>query len=363
MKKIVSQFFILLITAVMLFAFGAVSFAAESKNDLKIETVTVKNKADSVYIKWSRCKAADRYIIYRKSGDGKFKTIATVEDSLNFSDSGAKAGKKYTYAVRPCLGKTKGTYTKATIIRLESPELVKIQNAKDGIKITWGKCAGAEKYKIYRKAAENGSWRPIGNAKKSATSFTDKKAESGKSYVYTVRALAGDYISAYDGKGLTLMRLERPEITEAVCLADGIRIKWNKVNGAEKFAVYRKSKNEKQKKIAVVTDVNRYYDKTAKEGVTYKYTVKAFGGKTKSALSSAESYKFIPAVKLSSAKNATEGVSVKWKASDFAGGYIIYRKTDSNGKWKKIATVKGKTVKSYTDKKAVNGNTYYNAYK
>lgn len=359
MKKLLSLLFVFFTAVVMLFAFSSIGLGADSKSELKTEAVTLKNTESSVTIKWSKCKQADRYIIYRKSGDGKLKAIATVEDSLKFSDSTAKAGTKYTYAVRPCRDKTKGVYTKSTIMRLEKPELVKIQNAKDGIKITWKKCVGAEKYKVYRKAAQNGSWKSIGSTKKDITSFTDKKAESGKSYIYTVRAVSGDFISAYDSNGLTLMKLDRPVIFQTVCLADGIRIKWNKVDGAQKFAVYRKSKTEEQKKIAVVTDVNRYYDKTAKEGVTYTYTVKAFGGKTKSALSAGESYKFIPAVKLASAKNVTEGVSVKWKTSDYATGYIIYRKEKSGSSFEKIATVNGKTQKSYTDKKAVDGNTYY----
>lgn len=63
--------------------------------------------------------------------------------------------------------------------------------------------------------------------------------------------------------------------------------------------------------------------------------------------------------KLSKAKNAAAGVTITWTKSSNAAGYYVYRKTPG-GKWKRIATLKGKSKASYTDKavKSKNGKTY-----
>lgn len=359
MKKVASLFFMLTITILMLFTLGITCFAAKTESKLETSIEIFKNSNDSIYIKWSECKSADYYLLYRKSGDGKFKNIAKVEKGRSYRDKTAKAGKKYTYALRAVQGKKTGAYAKATIIRLENPVLSKTQNVKNGLKITWEKSAGAKNYRIYRKPSESGEWKRIATVKKGETTYTDKKAKSGNTYIYTVRAVNGSSISSYDAGGLSLMHLERPTITDIDSLDKGIRIKWGKVNGTEKYSVYRSSKNEKQKRIALVTKGCTYYDTTAKKGVTYKYTVKAFGGKSKSALSSAESYKYIPAIKLTDAKNVTQGISVSWSKSEYATGYRIYRKSAQDSKWKKIATVKGKNNKSYTDKNVTDGKIYY----
>lgn len=57
----------------------------------------------------------------------------------------------------------------------------------------------------------------------------------------------------------------------------------------------------------------------------------------------------VQAPKLSKAKNAAAGVTVTWTKSSNAAGYYVYRKTPG-GKWKRIATLKGKSKASYTDK-------------
>ena len=59
--------------------------------------------------------------------------------------------------------------------------------------------------------------------------------------------------------------------------------------------------------------------------------------------------------------NAT--VKVKWKKNSSAKGYYIYRKTNKNGKYKKIATVKKNSVTSYIDKSTKDNTTYYYAMK
>ena len=107
------------------------------------------------------------------------------------------------------------------------------------------------------------------------------------------------------------------------------------------------------------------------EGVTYYYSVVAFGEKnteiasyvtsTESkvayATSKPASVVFNRDLKISSIKNSKKGqVAVKYNKVKDAKQYVIYRADKKNGTFKKIGTSK-KT--SYTDKNVKKGKTYY----
>lgn len=65
----------------------------------------------------------------------------------------------------------------------------------------------------------------------------------------------------------------------------------------------------------------------------------------------------LKAPKLSKVSIVKKTVKFTWKKSTGASGYYVYRKT-GNGSFKKLATVKGGSKTSYTDKKVKNGTTY-----
>lgn len=66
------------------------------KNPSFTVTATATNKNT---VKWSKVSGATSYIIYRKTSDGKFKSIGTTK-SLSYVDKTAVSGTKYYYAVR-----------------------------------------------------------------------------------------------------------------------------------------------------------------------------------------------------------------------------------------------------------------------
>lgn len=104
-----------------------------------------------------------------------------------------------------------GTVTKTFKIVLKKPVLksAKSSTARTAV-VAWEKVPGATSYAVYAKYG-NG-WKEIGTTTK--TSFTHNgsnkvwKAESGKTYTYTVRAYrekAGKtYSSAYNSKGISV---------------------------------------------------------------------------------------------------------------------------------------------------------------
>ena len=165
---------------------------------------------------WSKVKNADGYLIYRKTGSGSWKNIASVKSTASsYTDSKLTAGKSYTYTVRAYKkvnGKAyKGDYDKkGLIINLvpKTPVLKKLSKASgSSLKLTWGKAANADGYVIYRKVSGSNKWEKVATIKKGSTvSYTDKNLKSGKTYTYTVRAYktvnGKNIYSSYDKNGI-----------------------------------------------------------------------------------------------------------------------------------------------------------------
>ena len=140
-------------------------------------------------------------------------------------------------------------------------------------------------------------------------------------------------------------------------VTSGINVSWNKVDGAQKYYVYRKTSGTSWSRIAEVASAS-YVDKTAKSGSTYTYTVRAVnkgvaGGYDKNG----KSIKRLADTKVTSVTNVTSGITVKWSRVTGAVGYYVYRKT-SKGSWSRIAELKGASTLGYTDAKASVGVTY-----
>ena len=83
---------------------------------------------------------------------------------------------------------------------IAAPKLVSATVSKGKVTVKWEKVTGAQKYNVYRKTA-NGSWAKIATTSK--TTFVDKTAKKGVTYKYTVRAVSGSVLSAYNTKGLS----------------------------------------------------------------------------------------------------------------------------------------------------------------
>jgi fibronectin type 3 domain-containing protein len=153
---------------------------------------------------------------------------------------------------------------------------VSVANASAGVTVKWTKSAGATGYYVYRKTTDG--WTKVATIKGNSTvSYTDKTAKSGTTYKYTVRAYSGSTQSYYNTAGVAIKFLSAPTLKSVTSAKSGVTFKWNKVTGATGYIVYRKTGNGGWQKIATVK-TNSYLDKTAKKGVTYKYTVKAYYG-------------------------------------------------------------------------------------
>ena len=242
----------------------------------------VQNTASGVKVTWGAVEGADSYIVYRRTYNAKTKAwggwarLADDITSTSYLDKTAKSGTYYRYTVRATNEAGNSGYNTSGIKTyfLSMPKSVTTSNTTNTITVKWGKVAGATGYIVYRKTG-NGKWVNLG--KTTGTSFGDKTAKAGVTYKYTIKAYYGSYVSAYNTNGYAVRRLTIPTLKSAVSSKTGITFTWNKVTGATGYMVYRKTGSGGWQKIATVK-TNSYLDKTAKKGVTYKYTVKAYYG-------------------------------------------------------------------------------------
>lgn len=317
----------------------------------------------SVTLFWEQTDDAQGYEIYRKFDDKPFVKIAYIgldEDTV-YSDLTAENGQTYSYTVVAVKDNLRSSFENSVdieFIRLSTPELVSAEMTKNGICVKWNTVSDAEGYILYRKT-DNTEWTEIADFKGKVKTYEDTTVKSGESYSYTVKAYSGAIESGCDYDGVSAMYLGIPKLKTASNVAKGIKITWEKVEGANGYIIGRRTSSTGWTKISTIGDKNNYTDKTAKAGTEYTYTVVPVCDDIKGFYDEdGITYKRIATVTSESAKNTADGVKITWKPVSKCTGYRVYRKTD-NGAYKKIATVKGATKSYYTDKKAKSGTKYY----
>ena len=154
------------------------------------------NESTGIKLSWNKVGGARSYKIYKRIGTGKYTCIKTASSTtFTYLDKAVKAGTIYTYAVKPYIGRTAGTYVASKYVCLR-PVTAKVSAARNGVTVRWTKTAGATSYRVYRKMA-GGKYalvKKIGGA--NALSWTDTNTAKGKTYYYYVRAFKGNYYSA-----------------------------------------------------------------------------------------------------------------------------------------------------------------------
>ena len=315
---------------------------------------SLQNVFGGVTVKWSKNSAVDSYRIYRKTKNTGWKRIGT-SDSGSFTDTTASSGINYTYTLRAldaennfvsyCNGGKSVTYVKA-------PTINKIENTVTGSKISWGKCSGASKYRVYY--LKNKSWKALGNT--SATSFTHNKLKSETKYTYTVRCLdsKGNFVSGYDKNGTSNIFLNPPKISSLANINGGVEIKWNTLKYADGYRVYRKTKNTGWTRIGNTED-NTFKDTNVKSGTAYTYTVRCVDedGNFASYFDNGKSVTFVKTPTINKIENTATGSKISWGKCSGASKYRVYYL--KNRSWKALGNT---TATSFTHNKLKSETKY-----
>ena len=315
---------------------------------------SLQNVFGGVTVKWSKNSAIDSYRIYRKTKNTGWKRIGT-SDSGSFTDTTAVSGINYTYTLRAldaennfvsyCNGGKSVTYVKA-------PTIYKIENTVTGSKISWGKCSGASKYRVYY--LKNKSWKALGNT--TATSFTHNKLKSETKYTYTVRCLdsKGNFVSGYDKNGTSNIFLNPPKISSLANINGGVEIKWNTLKYADGYRVYRKTKNTGWTRIGNTED-NTFKDTNVKSGTAYTYTVRCVDedGNFASYFNNGKSVTFVKTPTINKIENTATGSKISWGKCSGASKYRVYYL--KNKSWKALGNT---TATSFTHNKLKSETKY-----
>ncbi len=251
----------------------------------KATVKSVSNAAGGVLISWNPVENADAYVVWRRGAGTSDWTLLGITNETSAIDTSAEHRKFWRYSVQAMNadGLSDFDYTGKYLKYIETPELTGISNVKNGLKFTWKAVSGATGYRVYRRGAGAKGWRYLGTVK--GTSYTDTgvRNANGGYYRYTARAVVDKRYSGYEDF-LYLKRLSNPTLKSAKSTGNGILVDWGSVKGSTGYYVYRKTSGSSWTRIATVKGVDNsaYTDTTAKKGVTYTYTVRAYSGKARS---------------------------------------------------------------------------------
>ncbi len=319
----------------------------------------IANMSGGVRMTWKRVSGAVTYRVYRKQGSGGWKKLCDTQE-LWVLDQSAVSGVNYSYTVR-CL-KVGTTYTASdydqtglSILRLAEPDPA-VANTTGGVRIRWKAVPGADKYYVYR-LKDNGDWKQIANTEELV--FVDTTRSSGRTAVYTVRALGtnadgSSCRSTYLDTGRSIVYLDRPAVKVTVQGAK-VTVSWDAVPGATKYLVMRRASGKgKWKRVASVTETT-CVDTNVKAGDVWQYTVRCSAPSFSAYDPRTAKVTIMALPEMEELVNTAEGVTISWKSVKGATAYRLYRKV-GKAKWKKLADVTGL---SYVDKTAPTGSGIY----
>lgn len=330
------------------------------------ETTPKITEAEALYsgnfLKWKSVKYADFYRIYRKQNGKDYEKIADVS-ALQYTDKTAVRGEKYTYTVRAFDEDCYSKYNKngVALIYLAPPKFLNAPETLEDnkIKISWESVKGAEKYRVYRKIENDKKYTRIATVGKDVLSYTDKSSKKdGETYIYAVKAVNGTNAGVLSTKNIvTLFGVKKPI---ASCVGETVTIKWNAVENATDYKLFKKNSDGKWDLVYSGTDVFEYVDATASKGNKYIYTlVVEKDGQYSSFDTNGVTVYCLAEPKISSVKsNVDNSVLIKWNKIEGATKYNIYRESPFED-YKLIGTT---TKISFYDTAEKSNNYFYTYY-
>ncbi len=216
----------------------------------------------------------------------------------------------------------------------------------DGINISWDAYAPGKVYSLQRKASGDSKWTKIADTTKN--SYTDTGAVSGKTYTYLLKVSGMDESVTSN----SVKYLSRPVLKSVVSSSSKTAtVKWNKVEGAEGYYVYRSATGEAGTWTRVANiksgSTTSYTAKDLKKGSDYYFCVKAYSGKTASA-SSAKKVVTVGEPVISATTSGNDKITVKWNKISDVKYYRVYMKNKGVPSYTTVATIKDPATVSYS---------------
>lgn len=149
--------------------------------------------------------------------------------------------------------------------------------------------------------------------------------------------------------------LDIPKITKTENVYGGVKLAWNKVNGAEKYRVYYKSRTG-WKRMGETTSTS-FIDKDVTSGKSYTYTVRCISANSKRFTSGYDSKgtraTYVASPEITKLENIYGKTKITWNKVNGAEKYRVYVRR--NNKWTRFCDT---TSNSATDTIVTSGKTY-----
>ena len=250
------------------------------------EISKLENVNGGIKVIWDSEENTNYRLYCKTEGKGWTKVCDTKTGVVTHKN--LQPNKTYTYTVRAISSDAKKYLSGYDPVGMSAkyvatPKISKTEVTYDGVKLTWNKVAGAEKYRVYYKDGEG--WNKLADT--TGNSYLDmglvsrelsiKDNSVNGQYIYTVRCISSNgkaFQSGYDTKGSKAnLGNECPEIVRVDSMHGGITVSWTDVcEDNSKYRIYVKEKGS-WKKLADTTN-NYYTHKNVKAGQTYTYTVR-----------------------------------------------------------------------------------------
>ena len=201
-----------------------------------------------------------------------------------------------------------------------------------------------------------------GNTLKKGTDYTVKYATGRKNTgKYTVTVTFNGNYTGSKTLSFNILPGKTSKLT-ATQTTSSVKATWKSVTGASGYKVTLYSAKNKTIKTVYTTKTSASFTKLSK-GTTYKVKVTAYktidGKKVTSIVSTLLTTATKPGTPTLKATAGTKKATLSWNKQTGATGYVVYMATSKNGKYSKIATVKGGSKVSFTKTGLTKGKTYY----
>jgi len=318
---------------------------------------------NGIAFQWEETVGATQYEIRRKTPIDAWTIVATVSaDNLFYNDVNLESGNTYIYSVKAinAYGMSMFDSNGVSCRYISKPSIIVAVNGVGGIDITWDKTNGADSYKIMRRELGETEWSVISERSAAlTTTFKDATVENGKTYEYDVNSTLGSFTTETLEEGKIVTYLPSPSVNSVANISEGIELKWESVDNAAYYAVYRRVVGVETELTEYATVVsNSFIDSEVIPGKAYTYSIKAVNDYGESAFTkTGYTLTRVPATHITGLVAQADSITVTWDAVDGVDGYYIYRKTEGTS-WEKAGSVP-RTSTTFEDKGAGSGKTYF----
>lgn len=193
--------------------------------------------------------------------------------------------------------------------------------------------------------------------------YAHNNPHNGKKATYTYYHCGTDNWTMYSirlNESTTLYNenanIKAPKVTSVSNATDGALVKWNKIDGATSYRVYRRVPGGSWLYLKTV-NTESYTDTTALNGREVFYTVRACKGSVWSGYFGGYKFTYMKQVDFKTIKSNNTSIILTWGGNTAGDCYYIYRQVNG-GQWGRYVDIKNPSATSYTDTNVVSGNTY-----